>query len=265
MPLMYRMPTAFGNMPGPRSDLKGQRFDWAAARRTVLRWQWAVDEVKLVSLLGPRCELLGAPRIQFEFQQLENLPWLAGRGYTLFSIKAPVTFRGRASDRKASLLFIMWENLAEPIISGREELGYPKLFADLEWARDDQAITGATAAWGGFQFFEAQVSRPAVPLKAPDPLPGDLLHNRYVPSVGDWGKALIDQYTCSPAPATVPVPASQEEVTVTAKFLPANWEDLPTLWHIVLELRELADPGPASGSLLTFKGGSDHYLQHVVE
>ena len=261
---MYRMPTCFGNSPGPRSDLAGNRHDWSAARRRVLRWQSAVDAGQLRQLLPAGCDLDGPARVQFEFQQLENLPWLAGRGYSLFCVKAPVRLRrATGEDRVFSFLLVMWENLADPIITGREELGFAKLFADLHWDWNESTLGGVRASWDGHEFFGLKAQTSTSAAADAGAFPPDLLHHRYVPAVGRWGEAALEQLVCSPAGASA-APVSQLDCAVTFSFNSGTWEDLPTLWHIVSRLEALQPARTARGQLSNFLGGADHFGQAVL-
>jgi hypothetical protein len=49
----------------------------------------------------------------------------------------PVIFKGERDEVTGRFLAVMWENLADPIITGRGEIGQPKLFA-----RDPRLATG---------------------------------------------------------------------------------------------------------------------------
>ena len=261
---MFRMPTAFGNSPGPRSDLAGHRYDWSKARRRVLRWQSPVEAALLKEFLPARCSLDGPPRLQFEFQQLENLPWLAGRGYTLFSIKVPVQLQlSSGATRAFSFLLVMWENLADPIITGREELGFAKLFADLHWQWNDSSLGGVSAEWCGYEFFKLTITAPSLSPSYMQPTPPDMLHHRYVPAIGQWGEAALEEFVYSPGGLQVS-PVSQVDCTVTFDFNAGKWEDLPTLWHIVSKLEALHLVSSSQGKLMDFVGGTDHAGQAVL-
>jgi hypothetical protein len=52
----------------------------------------------------------------------------------------------------------MWENLADPIITGREEIGHPKLYAEIPELRIVQGAHHCAASWMGFKFLEMEVA-----------------------------------------------------------------------------------------------------------
>jgi hypothetical protein len=43
--------------------------------------------------------------------------WLAGRGYTMIEVSWPATFTGRRDHATGRFLAVVWENLADPIIT----------------------------------------------------------------------------------------------------------------------------------------------------
>lgn len=55
---------------------------------------------------------------------ITNLQWLGGAGYNLAHITFGVTYK----DEPMTMSVVMWENAIDPIITGREELGFQKLF-----------------------------------------------------------------------------------------------------------------------------------------
>lgn len=258
---MFRMPTAFGNSPGPRSDLHGERFDWSAARRTSVAWQCSFDEEVAARMLPPRVSVRRAPAL-LEFQRLENLPWLAGRGYSLFSAKLPVVFETpNGAPRDMMFLLVMFENLADPIITGREELGFSKVFADLAWVHEGDTLNGGVASWGGTEFFRFELGAAASVVDASAPV--EVLHYRYVPAIGDWGKPLAIQFVCSPVSGGHPALRLARQ-SIRFKVTPAPWEALPTLSHIVRGLADLRFSGESTAAVAVFAGGADHYGQKVL-
>jgi hypothetical protein len=257
---MYRMPTAFGNSPGPRSDLEGRRFDWSGARRLVVSWQSAFDPDVAARMLPERVTLRSGNAV-LDFQQLENLPWLAGRGYSLMSAKLPVHFKqADGQPRDMMFLLVMFENLADPIITGREELGFAKVFADLGWKHNAAGVTGGNASWFGTEFFRfelgAQSSSPATSQ------PVDMLHHRYIPAVGDWGKPWATQFACSPAAAVQPLASVTRAIDF--RFTPEPWSALPTLSHIVQGLADLGFVRQGVANVSHYAGGADHAGQYLL-
>lgn len=85
------------------------------------------------------------PTVLFEAMNLRNLPWLAGRGehvccswgfsspdsgnrlgYNTLGVYAnDVVCTISQQPIKASYLLVLFENFCDPIVTGREELGFP--------------------------------------------------------------------------------------------------------------------------------------------
>jgi len=65
--------------------------------------------------------------------------FLAGGEYRLFGVNVAATFPSDDGPIHGSLALILWENNIEAIIRGREILGIPKLYADVD---DPEAVDG---------------------------------------------------------------------------------------------------------------------------
>ena len=63
--------------------------------------------------------------------------------------------RGRLS---GNFTPVLWENLADPIMTGREELGFAKIYAEMPPPVVIGDTYSAIATWQGFRFFEIEAS-----------------------------------------------------------------------------------------------------------
>jgi hypothetical protein len=77
----------------------------------------------------------------FIFQAIDNLSWLGGGGYNLvmFQIHGIRHQNGDGSANEGSYIPLVLEDLADPIISGREDLGWPKLYSDIAVKKGSEA------------------------------------------------------------------------------------------------------------------------------
>ncbi|MGH2266647.1 hypothetical protein ACQ1Z3_16255, partial [Enterococcus faecalis] len=66
---------------------------------------------------------------------MTEIDWLAGRGYTMIHVSWPARFDGMRDRATGRFLAVVWESLADPIITGRDEIGHPKLYADVDAPR----------------------------------------------------------------------------------------------------------------------------------
>src|SRR3546814_15173414 len=83
---------------------------------------------------------------------MTEVAWLAGRGYNTFGVTVPATWKGGAHPVHGDLMLVLWENMADPIISGREELGFSKLFCDLPSPIENDGRFLCRASWVGPEF-----------------------------------------------------------------------------------------------------------------
>src|SRR3546814_12179084 len=81
--------------------------------------------------------------------------------------------------------------MADPIISGREELGFSKLYCDLPAPIEAPGHILCRASWDGFGFAALRLNAlGAAPPPPADPPPSQgLLHYKYIPATAEPGVA----------------------------------------------------------------------------
>jgi len=203
----YRMPTHFGPSLGPRQGLDGLGYACIESlAETDFEATFMVSEEQLSKLLPPGFKLRGLPTITFAFGYITNIEWLAGRGYNTFGVKIPATYIGTNETVHGSLLLVLWENKADPIITGREELGFSKMYCELPEAQRIGSDGICRASWDGFEFASLKLS--GLSAVNPDDVssePADsvasegTLHYKYVPKTGCPGVADAAYATLTPA------------------------------------------------------------------
>ncbi|MCX6045700.1 MAG: acetoacetate decarboxylase family protein, partial [Chloroflexi bacterium] len=128
---MYRMPTHFGPTMGPRQGPDGRKFACKDNPKvTTLAVSFLTNQAQLAALLPDRFELAGEPVVTVYASYMTEIEWLAGRGYNVLGVAFPATFWGEQETVTGSFLTVLWENLTDPIISGREELGFSKVYCE---------------------------------------------------------------------------------------------------------------------------------------
>ena len=100
-------------------------------RRLSVAASFLTDVALLERHLPDGFALAGEPVVTVEFHYMTGIDWLAGRGYTMIDVGWPATFAGRQDKATGRFLAVVWENLADPIITGRGEIGHPKLYAEI--------------------------------------------------------------------------------------------------------------------------------------
>jgi acetoacetate decarboxylase len=192
----------------------------------------------------------------FAVTQLDNLDWLGGRGYVHFGLYIHgVQYTKESGDTViGTYLPVLFENLADPILSGREELGFPKLYCELDVKKDGQQYT-LDAGWMSSKFCKLTFSDlkehtatdgdvPAQPSKEEG-----MFFHKYIPATSNFGSKERGQadveYTAF-LPNDEGASAVEKKITKTMKassadlkFDALDWKALPTLHHIVERLQEI--------------------------
>lgn len=267
--LFHRMPVGFGPMPGPRQGPDGKPFDWTKARRTVASITFLSDAFRLAALLPPRFALEGEPLITIDVTYLSALPWLAGRGYNMLGVRIPARYTGERDLAIGLFLAVLWENLADPIISGREELGYAKLWCEIPEPREIDSRLVFSGSWLGQGFVELElVDLAEVPVSlaaGPAPTRNDgILHYKYIPRTGAPGEADAAYATLTPAGGGSARAVQAWTGKGGIRFRHANWDELPTMAHIVNALADLPIHEIRDARLVKSQGGKDLSDQRIL-
>ena len=125
---MYMMPVHFGPMTGPRHDKDGGRF---ANKETPKSMGYSVsflsNREQLEALVPEGFEVVGEPVVTVFTSQMKEIEWLAGRGYNVLGVTFKVAYAGKKEKAEGPLLTVLWENLTDPILTGREQIGFSKI------------------------------------------------------------------------------------------------------------------------------------------
>jgi acetoacetate decarboxylase len=258
--LLWRMPTAFGPMPGPRQDFYGRPRDGSKAKFTTASVKFKSSRTVLENLFpSDKLKFAVADTVAhatFAVTQLENLAWLGGRGYSHFGLYIHgVQYTKDNGDTVAgTYLPLLFENLADPILSGREELGFPKLYCELDVKKDSQSLN-LNAGWMASKFCSLTLSDLKEHNAADSEQPAQankeegLFVHKYVPATGSFGstergQADVEYMTFLPNDEGEHAVEKKVEKTLKAasadlRFDALDWKALPTLHHIVGRLKEI--------------------------
>jgi Acetoacetate decarboxylase (ADC) len=263
---IYRMPTHFGPAPGPRQLPSDIEVDpKLSPRRCTVAASFLTDQELLERHLPQGFVLAGEPVVTVEFHHMTEIDWLAGRGYTMLHVGWPATFTGRRDRATGKFLAVVWENLADPIITGRDEIGHPKLYAEIAEPRSWGGARLCTAGWMGFRFLELEVSDlHDVPLAHQPAASDGTLMLKYTPRTGEWGEADVSQVTLTPTADPDRMVEHRRVGTGAVRFHPASWSDLPTMHHVVNALAALPIIESLGGSVTLSRGGSSYRDQQVL-
>jgi hypothetical protein len=126
------MPVVFGPGLGPRQGEEGRKFTSPDSHKTITRSvSFLTNRAQLEELLPERFAVRGEPVVTVFASYMTEIEWLAGRGYNVLGVTIPVSFTGKVDRAVGSFLAVLWENLTDPILTGREELGFAKIYCDL--------------------------------------------------------------------------------------------------------------------------------------
>jgi len=255
----YRMPVIFGPAPGPRQKADGTR--WKPEETGTMNCEWMTvsyltREAALAKILPPGFALRGPPVVSVSLSFFNNLYWLAGRGYGIVYVDFPVLYSGKTETIAGAFCAVLWEGIPDAIMTGREELGFPKLFADIPPLKRDrqQGTAGGEASWFGHKFFEIELQG-LKEVSGDKKLPGSdgpALHYKYMPRTsisGAEGKDLAYVTTSLPPPGAggdaSPIKFGDSNfkkwkgTAGTILWRRATFEQLPTTFHVVNGLADL--------------------------
>ncbi|EAT85338.2 hypothetical protein SNOG_07872 [Parastagonospora nodorum SN15] len=253
----WRMPIAFGPMPGPRQTHLGVPRNGNDSTFTTASIKFKTSRTLLQNLFPPgrrgwRFKNPGTVAYaSFSQTTLNKMEWLGGSGYNHIGLYIHgVEYEKKdGSTVDGSYLPILFESLTDPIVSGREELGMPKLYTSVDIYRRSNSYRIRTgwegALWGDFHLEDlAEVD----PLSEKGAISGEadagILAYKYIPKTGFRNKgmaaeehAVWDRFA---AATTTPKPQKIYKAgKASFKIDPLNWEELPTLHHIISRLAEL--------------------------
>ncbi len=118
----YFMPVSI-----PQRPLKAGVFEDVWTLATAYR----TDRDALAALLPLPFEPADETVVTVHYSQCLKVNMLAGGGYNLMGVDLATFFNGRQDQMHGNYSLVMWENLMNPVMRGRELLGVPKLFGDV--------------------------------------------------------------------------------------------------------------------------------------
>jgi len=162
---------------------------------------------------------------------------------------------------------LLFESLTDPIVSGREELGMPKLYTSIDIHRREKSYRINTgwqgATWGNFVWEGLEESDAAAESgKISGEDDDGILVYRYIPSVGheNKGKADAEYPVFVPFKEDEPKPQTKRVFKARKPSFKIDGMDrdaLPTLHHIISRLAEIPVYEIVSGKVVEGVGVPD--------
>ncbi len=255
----YRMPVGFGRAPGPRNIPVGDGGGRGAgytenSRLETVSVTALTDAAALEPLLPPGIELLGEPRLIIAVLTNHRIYFHAGYTYTAMVVNIPVTCRRGPEPIEGVYYPVEWHNRPDNMLTAREEIGYPALWADIDLTPRGTGGCTAHASWNGFRFFEMKVTDlEDAPPESGDQLGAVHINYKYVPHGYEAGKefsrVVVNDLRTYWAEGGAADPAVQEDLpteksisragTGSFRFLAPTWQDMPTQFHVVDKLASI--------------------------
>jgi hypothetical protein len=259
------MPVSFGPAYGPRSGIGGRTYKNAARKTTTYSVSFLTDREQLEAIVPPGFEVGAEPILTVTVVLLTELEWLAGRGYNIVTVTFPVVYNGEEDRAIGEFMPVLWENLADPIITGREELGYSKIYAEIPEPRVQDNRADCVAGWMGFKFLDLNIGN-LIQL-SPKELEefkehagkqrnDGLMHYKYMPRTGNPTEPDVSYPTIWPSSGL----GNLREMwrgEGTVEFHKAAWEDLPTMVDVVNTLHNLEKVEYRGARVTKSVGGTD--------
>ena len=232
----YMMPAHFGPRPfSPKSS--GWYRDV-----TSISVPFLTDRDELSNYLPEPFEVAEEAVVTVTYACNKQVDWLAGHGYNLVAVSAAAVFRGEEETLAGNYTLVMWENLADPILTGRELQGIPKIYADIE----DHSVIGGEWRTNASHFGHKIMDIVATDLREPTPEEAvayaaatqgkdNPMAWRYFPGISGFGHG-------SSEPTTFPSDTTLTETLVgegRVDWQHLTWEQNPTQFHIVNALADL--------------------------
>jgi hypothetical protein len=215
-----RMPAMFGRQVGPRQRPDRNEGYPANVGSTLATWVAVEADGDALAALLPAGFALAEPLLIVEAVSLSNLPWLAGRGYEMLLVSTPAVYSAADVEHRGRLELVTWEDRPDAITSGREELGWNKVYADTmtrHTGADGRSVR-YMAAWGGTAFFEMDVALKRTPAPPAAWRNGPLMHYRVFPRTERWGELEVEQVTGHPASPPLASMRSLQSGTGSCRF-----------------------------------------------
>jgi 2-polyprenyl-6-methoxyphenol hydroxylase-like FAD-dependent oxidoreductase len=256
--IYWRMPIQFGPMPGPRQSHAGVMRNALESTFTTASIKFKTSRTVLQNLFPPgnknyRFKSPGTVAYaSFSQTTLNKMEWLGNSGYNHLGLYIHGVEYTKSNDEVVSGTYmpILFESLTDPIVSGREELGMPKLYSAIDVYRGAESYRINTSwqgsQWGNFRLegLKAVTDMSNVTGKISGEDDDGILVYRYVPRVGRENKGLAaEEYPVFvPYKEDMPQPVMQrvwQASRATFKIDPLDWDCLPTLHHVISRLAEI--------------------------
>ena len=226
----YQMPAHFGSRyAGPGTS--GWYHDV-----TMMIVSYETERKALQQYLPAPLEVAATPLITVTYACNKQVDWLAGRGYNLIGVSAAVRYKGEKEQLDGDYSLVIWENLADPILTGREIQGIPKVYADIPEHRVRDGRWECAANHFGNPIIDMSIDALRAPTaeeiaasEAEKAGRDNPIACRYLPPIGGYGQPQ-QEFTTFPSATTI---HEAQVGSGAVNWAHLTWEQNPTQFHIV--------------------------------
>ena len=256
--IYWRMPIAFGPMPGPRQSHAGVVRKATESTYRTASIKFRTSRTVLQNLFPPGVEgfRFKSPGTNaycsFSCTTLNKMEWLGGTGYSHIGLYIHGVEYEKPDGTVISGTYmpLLFESLTDPIVSGREELGMPKLYTSMDihhGAKSFRLNTGWQGSmWGNFRLegLEPETNLAGASGNVSGEDDAGILVYRYMPKVGREfkGQKEVGYTVFVPFAEDFPQPVTQRiwnASKASIKIDAMDWDALPTLHHIISRLEDI--------------------------
>jgi hypothetical protein len=208
---------------------------------TTMIVSYTTDREQLARHLPEPFEVGEEAIISVFYARNRQVDWLAGHGYNMIAVSASAVFNGKHDKLTGPYALVMWENLADPILTGRELQGIPKVYADIP----DHSVIGGEWRSRASHFGHGIVDLTITSLR--DATQEEIragqdeqAHStpmawRYLPGVSGFGETTSEPTAYPSENEFTSVRVGEGRLT----WHELTWEQNPTQFHIVNALAAL--------------------------
>jgi hypothetical protein len=239
-----RMPISFGPHPSPRQDVHGRDQESSHSNFVTATVKFKTSRTLLQNLLPTSAYTFVAPDdfayASYSVTTLDNMDWLGGKGYNYcgFYLHGVQYKKTDGSVLNGDYLAVMWENLTDPILTGREEVGFPKLYSEIDIERTPSTWK-MRSSWQDATYLTLELGDLEACQIPDQPSNDGVFLYKYIPATGKRGFADAEYPICAPPNLGSNVKTFQSTPNCSIKVDPNDDRALPTLHHIVSRLAEL--------------------------
>lgn len=191
----YHMPVHFRGMPA------GKAVDPVYGDVFVLSADIATEMDALAQFVPKDFEIL-EPVVNVMYNNCRGVDWMSHGEYRLLQFGVPVRYLGNDEGLTGLYQLMLWEDKAEPILTGREDTGQPKMFADISIERRWEDHWFVRASYEGTTFLRLDfwdkeaVGADEIAARNQATRRANAFGWRYIPNVSGGGATLSHAVLC---------------------------------------------------------------------